>query len=73
MSGTTACYLVMNPTLWLGVSARGGYQCSRNAYDCRDFRTRPEAQAAYWACGGLGNDVHRLDQDRDGLACERLP
>ena len=54
MSVTTACYLVMNPTLWLGVSARGGYQCSRNAYDCRDFRTRPEAQAACWACGGLG-------------------
>jgi Excalibur calcium-binding domain len=32
-----------------------------------------DAQAAYLACGGPRKDVHRLDDDRDGLACERLP
>lgn len=48
------------------------YQCWRNAFDCRDFRTRAEAQAVYQACGGIRNDVHYLDDDRDGLACERL-
>ena len=32
-----------------------------------------EAQAVYWACGGRQNDVHRLDRDRDGWACEALP
>jgi hypothetical protein len=49
-----------------------GYQCWRNAYNCSDFRTRSEAQAAYRACGGLRADVPRLDGDRDGLACDRL-
>jgi len=25
------------------------------------------------ACGGRENDVHRLDRDRDGWACEACP
>jgi len=25
------------------------------------------------SCGGVSNDVHRLDRDNDGLACENLP
>ena len=41
-------------------------QCRVNRYDCRDFSTQFEAQAVYWACGGLMNDVHRLDRKRDG-------
>ena len=49
------------------------YQCHRNVYDCSDFHTPAQAQAAYQACGGLRDDVHPLDRDRDGLACERLP
>jgi hypothetical protein len=49
------------------------YQCRHNAYNCRDFGTQFEAQAAYQACSGRRNDVHRLDEDRDGFACERLP
>jgi hypothetical protein len=48
-------------------------QCQHNAYKRRDFRTRFEAQTAYQACGGRRDDVHRLDEDRDGFACERLP
>ena len=51
---------------------RAGYQCSRNAYNCGDFRSRMDAQAAYLACGGPRKDVHRLDDHGDGLACERL-
>lgn len=49
------------------------HQCWRNAYACRDFGTHAKAQATYLACGGLKNDVHRLDTDWDGMACERLP
>jgi hypothetical protein len=49
------------------------YRCRHDAYDCSDFRTRFEAQAAYLACGGPVNDVHGLDADGDGLACEWLP
>lgn len=73
IAGVAVFYLVTHPTLWPSTGQGAGYQCRRNAYNCSDFRTRAEAQAAYQACGGLRNDVHRLDRDRDGWACERLP
>ena len=47
--------------------------CSHDAYNCSDFSTHAEAQAAYEACGGVSNDVHGLDGDNDGSACEGLP
>lgn len=47
--------------------------CSQNAYDCADFATHADAQRAYEACGGAANDVHLLDRDLDGSACEALP
>lgn len=50
-----------------------GYICTYNAYNCPDFSTHAEAQAVYEACGGVNNDIHRLDQDKDSLACESLP
>ena len=42
-------------------------------YNCDDFETQPDAQAFYEKVGGLGNDVNRLDGDKDGVACEALP
>lgn len=51
----------------------GDIICSYNAYNCPDFSTHAEAQRAYEACGGISNDIHRLDRDKDGLACESLP
>ncbi len=50
-----------------------GYQCWRNIYDCRDFRTQAEAQAIYEACGGPRKDVHHFDWDGNGRACDHLP
>lgn len=50
-----------------------GYICSYNAYNCGDFSTHAQAQAVFEACGGINNDIHRLDRDNDGLACESLP
>ena len=47
--------------------------CSSNVYNCTDFKTHIEAQATYDYCGGVNNDIHRLDQDKDGEACESLP
>jgi hypothetical protein len=44
-----------------------------DAYNCDDFKTQPAAQAFYLKVGGLGNDVNRLDGDKDGTACESLP
>lgn len=39
--------------------------------DCADFSSQAEAQAFYEAAGGPEKDPHRLDRDRDGLACEQ--
>ncbi|MDO8435268.1 MAG: thermonuclease family protein, partial [bacterium] len=49
------------------------YECSRNAYNCPDFKTQTEAQSVFESCGGTGNDIHKLDSDGDGRVCESLP
>ncbi|MBI2050714.1 MAG: excalibur calcium-binding domain-containing protein [Parcubacteria group bacterium] len=53
--------------------AQGQYDCSNNVYNCSNFTTHAEAQAAFEQCGGVANDIHRLDADGDGEACESLP
>ena len=50
-----------------------GYTCSTNTYNCDDFSSHAEAQAVFDACGGSSNDVHKLDANKDGQACESLP
>ncbi|MBD3319319.1 hypothetical protein GF342_05415 [Candidatus Woesearchaeota archaeon] len=42
-------------------------------YNCDDFSTQFEAQQVFESSGGIANDVHRLDGDGDGIACENLP
>ncbi len=42
-------------------------------YNCSDFSTQPEAQTFFLKVGGVGNDVNRLDGNKDGEACESLP
>ena len=49
------------------------YNCSSNSYNCDDFSTHSEAQRVFETCGGINNDIHRLDRDKDGVACETLP
>ena len=41
--------------------------------NCSDFDMWAEAQAFYEAAGGPETDRHRLDSDRNGVACESLP
>ncbi len=41
-------------------------------YNCADFTTQPEAQTFFEKVGGTGNDLNRLDGDKDGNACESL-
>ncbi len=48
-------------------------ECSSDTYNCIDFKTRADAQAIYDACGGRTSDIHKLDRDGDGIACEGLP
>lgn len=48
--------------------------CSGDLYDCSNFTTRAEAQTCYQTCLALGSgDIHRLDRNNDGQACEALP
>lgn len=42
-------------------------------YNCSDFETQQDAQMFFERLGGTENDVHRLDGDNDGEACESLP
>lgn len=48
--------------------------CSGNIYNCPDFDTHAEAQECYEYCVSTGHgDVHHLDGDNNGKACESLP
>jgi Excalibur calcium-binding domain len=40
--------------------------------DCSDFGSWRAAQKFYKRHGGPQRDPHRLDADRDGIACESL-
>lgn len=41
--------------------------------DCGDFKSQKEAQEFFVSQGGPASDPHKLDQDKDGVACESLP
>lgn len=46
------------------------YRCGANTYNCDNFNSHREAQKAFEYCGGPEKDIHNLDLDDDGLACE---
>lgn len=49
------------------------YICDSNIYNCSDFNTQTEAQNVHDYCmGQIGNDIHALDADNNGEACESL-
>jgi hypothetical protein len=52
--------------------AVGAPPASAGDKDCADFRTWKQAQRFYKKQGGPKKDPHRLDADRDGIACEDL-
>jgi len=48
--------------------------CTDDTLNCEDFACRQAAQACYEYClEATGRDVHGLDHDEDGIACEELP
>lgn len=48
--------------------------CNGNTLNCSDFGTQPESQACFDHCMlVVGFDIHRLDSNGDGIACESLP
>jgi len=57
-----------------GLKITSSCDCSGNLYDCPDFPTHDEAQSCFDHCRNLGKgDIHQLDQDKDGNACECDP
>ncbi len=46
------------------------YDCSSDIYNCGNFTTQSEAQYVFDLCGP--GDVHGLDADGNGKACEGL-
>jgi len=42
-------------------------------YNCEDFKYQEEAQAVYEKCAKNGLDIHHLDGNKDGVACQSLP
>lgn len=48
--------------------------CRIDLYDCNYFKKQAQAQACFNFCFSLGKgDIHKLDPDHDGLACNGLP
>ncbi len=48
--------------------------CSGDNYNCSDFSTHNTAQQCYAYCISQGaGDIHDLDRDNNGSACESLP
>lgn len=50
------------------------YVCTRDTYNCANFKTQSQAQSVMKYCNTLNKkkDIHRLDADKDGKACEEL-
>ncbi len=46
--------------------------CEEDLYNCDDFATHEEAQEMFDWCGGVDSDIHNLDRDGNGVACEGL-
>jgi hypothetical protein len=48
--------------------------CAYDRYDCSDFLKEKQAQACFNFCFSQGaGDLHHLDEDGNGLACDSLP
>lgn len=48
--------------------------CASDTLNCGNFNTQSQAQACYTYCVSQGRgDIHNLDGDGNGLACESLP
>ncbi|HEX2095786.1 MAG TPA: excalibur calcium-binding domain-containing protein [Solirubrobacterales bacterium] len=60
---------VVTGALALGTGAQPATAADK---DCSDFNTWRAAQKFYKRHGGPRRDPHRLDADRDGIACESL-
>jgi hypothetical protein len=65
-------FVLTSPTLYF--TGDSDCPCTGDLLDCKDFQTHQQAQACYNKCLAAGvGDIHRIDQEGDGQACESLP
>ena len=71
----TASILTTMPTARPTTTTPAGpCPCNADVFNCSDFNTQADAQACYEYCLDLGaGDIHGLDRESDGIACESLP
>jgi endonuclease YncB( thermonuclease family) len=66
--------ILPQPTSPGGSAGSAVCDCSGNLYNCDHFSSHNEAQACFNYCISQGvGDIHHLDGDSNGLACESLP
>lgn len=67
----TATVVIILPT----IPQIAGCSCTGDLYNCTtDFSSQSQAQACFNSCVSQGvGDIHGLDGDGNGLACEDLP
>ena len=71
---TTTTSIPVAPATTKNTTSNVNCYCTSNTYNCSDFQTHIEAQNLYNCClQKVGTDIHRLDRDKDGSACESLP
>ncbi|MCC6458047.1 MAG: endonuclease/exonuclease/phosphatase family protein [Caldilineaceae bacterium] len=62
------------PTIVPTVPPSGPCPCNANTLNCSNFSTQSAAQACFdWCVSQGAGDIHRLDGNNDGVACESLP
>lgn len=61
------------PAATSATPADGSIVCSSNTYNCGNFTTHAQAQHVFDTCLPTMGDIHKLDSDGDGIACESLP
>ena len=71
----TLIYVFPTNTRASGGGTSGICPCSGDTLNCtEDFSTQAQAQACFIYCVAQGaGDIHRLDGNNDGVACESLP
>lgn len=74
VTSTSTPTATATPTLVPTPGGVGDCACTGDLYNCPDFPNQGAAQACLEHClNETGQDIHRLDQDNDGTACESLP
>jgi len=78
--GAIIAFFILDPLSIISDKADGllnqvqgaGYDCSKDIYNCDNFTRQRDAQVIFSACFGESGDIHQLDGDGNGRACEGL-